>query len=213
MSPRPAPKPPSTNRIVPAAAAAMRAAIGLAGGREVCFVSTVDDDGVIQTARVVARGNVESVLALPGFARRGEMLVHNHPSGLLEPSGADYDVAARVHEEGVGFGIIDNLAAALYVVVEVPRHEAAKRIDPSAVAHDLGPDGAIAREHLRYEDRASQRAGLVMAAIYRALKERLPDTTMISIGHRPTLRQWHDRRLELQRAPGEVGRLVELPAT
>jgi putative ATP-binding cassette transporter len=51
------------------------------------------------------------------------------------------------------------------------------------------------------------------AAIYRALKERLPATTMVSIGHRPTLRQWHDRRLELQRQPGEVGRLVELPAT
>ena len=38
------------------------------------------------------------------------------------------------------------------------------------------------------------------AAIYGALKERLPGTTMVSIGHRPTLRQWHDRRLELRRA-------------
>jgi putative ATP-binding cassette transporter len=47
------------------------------------------------------------------------------------------------------------------------------------------------------------------AAIYTALKQRLPTTTMISIGHRPTLRQWHDRRLELQRKPGETGRLVE----
>jgi putative ATP-binding cassette transporter len=49
------------------------------------------------------------------------------------------------------------------------------------------------------------------AAIYGALKERLPGATMVSIGHRPTLRQWHDRRLELQRRPGEVGKLVELP--
>ena len=49
------------------------------------------------------------------------------------------------------------------------------------------------------------------AAIYGALKERLPGTTMVSIGHRPTLRQWHDRRLELQRRPGEVGKLVEVP--
>src|SRR5688500_42871 len=157
MSPRPAPKPPSTSRILPAAASAMRAAIALAGGREVCFVSTLDDDGVIQTARVVARGNVESVLALPGFARRGEMLVHNHPSGLLEPSGADYDVAVRMHDDGVGFGIIDNLAAELYVVVEVARQDEATRIDPESVARDLGPGGPIAREHLRYEDRASQR--------------------------------------------------------
>jgi putative ATP-binding cassette transporter len=49
------------------------------------------------------------------------------------------------------------------------------------------------------------------AAIYGALKERLPGTTVVSIGHRPTLRQWHDHRLELQRRPGEVGKLVELP--
>jgi putative ATP-binding cassette transporter len=48
------------------------------------------------------------------------------------------------------------------------------------------------------------------AAIYRALKERLPNTTMVSIGHRSTLRQWHEHRIELQRQPGEAGRLVEL---
>jgi putative ATP-binding cassette transporter len=45
------------------------------------------------------------------------------------------------------------------------------------------------------------------AAVYGVLKERLPGTTMVSIGHRPSLRQWHDRRLELRRAPGEVGTL------
>jgi putative ATP-binding cassette transporter len=49
-------------------------------------------------------------------------------------------------------------------------------------------------------------------AVYRALKERLPGTTLVSIGHRPSLRQWHDRRLELTRAPGEVGRLGEVTA-
>jgi putative ATP-binding cassette transporter len=47
------------------------------------------------------------------------------------------------------------------------------------------------------------------AAIYGELKQRLPATTMISIGHRPSLLQWHDRQVELKRAPGEVGRLVE----
>ncbi len=49
------------------------------------------------------------------------------------------------------------------------------------------------------------------AAVYDALKQRLPATTLVSIGHRPTLQKWHDRRLEVQRAPGEVGRLVETP--
>ncbi len=49
-------------------------------------------------------------------------------------------------------------------------------------------------------------------AVYGALKERLPGTTLVSIGHRPTLRKWHDRRLDLRRAPGEIGRLVEAAA-
>ena len=135
----------------------MRAAIRLAGGREVCFVCTLDDDAVLRTARVVARGNVESVLALPGFAQRGEMLVHNHPSGLLEPSDPDYDVAARIHLEGIGFGIIDNDARELYVVVEVPRQNPEIPLDTSAVDADLGPDGAIAKLLPKYEDRPAQR--------------------------------------------------------
>lgn len=45
------------------------------------------------------------------------------------------------------------------------------------------------------------------AAVYGVLKERLPGTTMISIGHRPSLRQWHAQRLELKRAPSETGSL------
>ena len=147
----------------------MRAAIRLAGGREVCFVCGLDDEGVVQTARVVARGDAASVLALPGFARRGEMLLHNHPSGVLEPSGADYDVAARMHDDGVGFGIVDNDARALYVVVEVPRADQTNRLDPVAVARDLGPDGPIALQHARYEDRESQRA--MAAAIARVYND------------------------------------------
>jgi vitamin B12/bleomycin/antimicrobial peptide transport system ATP-binding/permease protein len=50
------------------------------------------------------------------------------------------------------------------------------------------------------------------AAVYKTLKERLPGTTVVSIGHRPTLRQWHERKIELQRGAGEVGKLVEAAA-
>ena len=49
------------------------------------------------------------------------------------------------------------------------------------------------------------------AMVYDELKRRLPDTTMVSIGHRPTLKKWHDRLLELKREPGKVGTLVEVP--
>jgi putative ATP-binding cassette transporter len=49
-------------------------------------------------------------------------------------------------------------------------------------------------------------------AVYEALKQRLPAMTMVSIGHRPSLRQWHDRQVRLERKQGEIGRLVEAPA-
>src|SRR4051812_32998168 len=82
----PATLPKAASRLAPNVAEAIRTAILLAGGREVCFACGVADDGEIVTARVVARGAASSVLALPGFAQRGEMLVHNHPSGDLTPS-------------------------------------------------------------------------------------------------------------------------------
>jgi ATP-dependent DNA helicase DinG len=145
----------------------MRAAIRLAGGREVCFACTVDSTGAIQTARVVARGDIRSVLALPGFANRGEMLVHNHPSGVLEPSGPDYEVATRIADDGIGFGIIDNGAAEIYVVVEVPARSAQTPLDLAGIDRDLGPGGPIAQQHTRYEDRPSQRAmAMEIARLY-----------------------------------------------
>src|SRR5690606_13981129 len=133
----------SLARVSSAAASAMRAAIRLAGGREVCFVGTMDADGVVKAARTVARGDSRSVLALPGFAAAGEMLLHNHPSGWLEPSSADLEVAARVYEQGVGFGIVDNDVTDLYVVVEVPPPVELRALDPQSVAAVLGPDGAV----------------------------------------------------------------------
>jgi ATP-dependent DNA helicase DinG len=146
-----------SERIAPGIRAYLAGEIAAAGGREVSFVAQVDRDGVITAARAVARGTVGMVLALPGVAGRGEMLLHNHPSGHLVPSGADLDVAARLHDGGVGFGIIDNGATELYVVVEVPHDRAVVPIDPFEVIETLGEGGAVARHLGQYEDRRSQR--------------------------------------------------------
>jgi ATP-dependent DNA helicase DinG len=116
-------------RISQSLQAALSTEIAAAGGREVSFVAQVGQDGEITAVRAVARGTVEMVLALPGTAQRGEMMLHNHPGGVLEPSIADLSVAARLHDGGVGFGIINNSATELYVVVEVPKGRAQKRLD------------------------------------------------------------------------------------
>lgn len=146
----------SQDRLAPAARAHLAAEIARAGGREVCFVATLDA-GVVVTVRPVARGTADSVLALPGVARRGEMVIHNHPHGSLEPSHADLDVAARLHDGGVGFGIIDNAATDLFVVVEVPSARPEVRLDPFRVVDCLGQHGPVARALGGYEDRPSQR--------------------------------------------------------
>jgi ATP-dependent DNA helicase DinG len=146
-----------SERIAPGVRALLAGEIAAAGGREVSFVAEVDRDGVVTAARVVARGTVDMVLAVPGAACRGQMLLHNHPSGRLDPSPADLNVAAVLHDGGVGFGIIDNGATELYVVVEVPRDREVRRIDPFDVVDTLGERGPIAGHLGQYEDRRSQR--------------------------------------------------------
>jgi ATP-dependent DNA helicase DinG len=147
----------SVDRLAAPVRELLRAEIATARGREVSFVATLDGDRGIVAARVVARGTVDAVLALPGAARRGEMLLHNHPSGVLEPSGADLSVAARLHDDGVGFGIVDNDVTELYVVVECPRAQPEERLDPIAVARLLACDGPVAAAVGGFEDRPAQR--------------------------------------------------------
>ena len=145
------------SRILPDIQSFLATEIAAAGGREVSFVAVLDGQGRVSAARTVARGTVDRVLALPGVAARGEMLLHNHPSGLLEPSMADLSVAARLHDEGIGFGIIDNAGATIYVVVEVPQDRGETPVDALAVVDQLGEQGQVARLLGQYEDRPSQR--------------------------------------------------------
>jgi len=149
----------SVERLAAAARTLLQDEIAAAHGREVSFVVRADPNGALTEARVVARGTIDAVLALPGVATRGEMLLHNHPSGFLEPSGADLHVAARLHDEGVGFGIVNNDVSTLYVVVECPRARTVIRLDSLEVANLLTESGPVARVlgSAAFEDRPGQR--------------------------------------------------------
>lgn len=149
----------SVERLTAAARTLLEEEIAAAHGREVSFVVRADANGTLTDARVVARGTVDAVLALPGAAQRGEMLLHNHPSGFLEPSGADLHVAARLHDEGVGFGIVNNDVSTLYVVVELPRARTLARLDSLEIANLLTESGPVARVlgTSSFEDRPGQR--------------------------------------------------------
>jgi vitamin B12/bleomycin/antimicrobial peptide transport system ATP-binding/permease protein len=48
--------------------------------------------------------------------------------------------------------------------------------------------------------------------LYRLVRERLPETTVFSVGHRATLRSFHARRLMVQPTGNSAAAIVELPA-
>jgi ATP-dependent DNA helicase DinG len=91
-------------------------------------------------------------------------MIHNHPSGALEPSEADLAVSARLWEEGLGSAITDNDASALYVVVEPPEAEPRTSLDVAALEAAVSPGGALSRVHQDFEDRPGQREMLRLVA-------------------------------------------------
>ena len=75
-------------RLSTEAAGAIRAAIFLAGGREVCCVGTLNVEGEVSSARVVARGGASSVLATTL-----EKVRSRESSVALLPPRSDIDLA------------------------------------------------------------------------------------------------------------------------
>ena len=120
-------------------------------------MADVDEDGVVTAARAVARGTVEMVLALPGAAQRGEMVLHNHPSGRLEPSEPDLGRGGPAARRRHRVRHHQQHGDRLYVVVEVPRAPPVHALDPLAVVEHAGRGRPVAGVLGHYEDRPSQR--------------------------------------------------------
>ncbi|MGQ0563029.1 MAG: helicase C-terminal domain-containing protein [Gemmatimonadota bacterium] len=135
----------------------IKAEIANASGNEVCFVASVGEDGGVTEPRVVARGHKAAVLAAVRDAVPGQLILHNHPAGTLEPSNADLEVASRLYDNGLGFAIVDNNARELYVVIEPALPKEVVPLDLEMVAATLAPGGAISEAHGAYEDRPTQR--------------------------------------------------------
>ena len=144
-------------RLTDEASRRIRAEIDRAGGREVCFLAEVDSRRTIHTPRAVARGNFDAVLVAAKDATQGGVMIHNHPSGVLEPSGADMHVAAALYEDGLGTVIVNNDASDLYVIVEPPAPRELVALDAGELDAVLGPTGPLAAIYDGYEDRPGQR--------------------------------------------------------
>jgi ATP-dependent DNA helicase DinG len=135
----------------------MRQEIARARGNEVCFLAQVGEDGEVREPKPVARGTRDAVLAATRQAEPGMLVIHNHPTGVLEPSAADLAIAAELHGGGIGLAITDNDCSELYVVVEPAEPREQTDLDGDAIDAALGPGGPISRAHPAYEDRPTQR--------------------------------------------------------
>jgi ATP-dependent DNA helicase DinG len=141
---------------LPEAAAALRGAIAEAGGNEVRAIGSLDPEGRVERITVGARGNAEAVPALEAHLGRGDVVVHNHPGGRLEPSTPDFAVASRLGAQGIGFYIVDNQVARVYVVAEPIQVRPLAMLDPGRLSGLLRAGGGLAAVYPDFEERASQ---------------------------------------------------------
>ncbi len=130
-------------------------AIRDAGGNEVFALGSLGEQ-TVEDVRVLARGHRSAVPALLQIPRAAEVVIHNHPSGNLQPSEADLQIASALGERGVGFYIVDNRVERVYAVVEPVREQAARPIDPARAAAVLAPGGVLASSLPGYEHRPQQ---------------------------------------------------------
>jgi len=125
-------------------------------GREVFFVGKVDDRMRVAEVEAFAFGTDQAVPAIIHQAQFGDVVLHNHPSGNLEPSGADIGVASTLGDAGVGSYIVDNGCERVRVVVKVLRPQTVEPLDVAAIADAIGPKGVLARSLEGYEHRPQQ---------------------------------------------------------
>ena len=150
----------------------IREAVAAARGREVVFALSIGEGGVAETARVVARGRPEVVPAPMGRLEHGDLVVHNHPDGNLEPSRADISVAGELAGVGVGSAIVDNDVEHMYVIVEPTTVPPVRPLDVDALAEVLEPDGPLGTVQEGYEYRPAQVD--MLRSVARALNNDVP---------------------------------------
>jgi len=166
---------PITQYLTTEAIDALRAAIIDAGGNEVFLLGTLNEQDRICGVRVLARGNPHAVPALLQVPRPGEVVIHNHPSGVLTPSEPDLQVASALGNNGIGVFIVNNAVTETYVVVEPVRDHAPALLPESEVAAMLAPDGVIAARLSDYEHRPQQ------LAMSRAVTTAFNDATTLTV--------------------------------
>ncbi|MGM0470674.1 MAG: helicase C-terminal domain-containing protein [Bacillota bacterium] len=139
------------------AAANLTAEIKEAQGQEVYCIGRINrDDELIDEIEVVARGNKKAVPVPAAKLKPSEVVIHNHPSGNLEPSEADLNLAAKFGAQSIGFMITNNRVDDLYVVVEPILTGESSELDVAEISQIFAADNSLDRILASYEYRRQQ---------------------------------------------------------
>ena len=139
------------------ALAEIRSEIDDADGREILFIGRSNNDGFVTKVDVAARGSNSSVAAVMHLAQYGDVFIHNHPTGRIEPSDADVEVASVAARSGVASFIIDNQARQIYVLVEPMQPPKLAPISNEKMQKLFDDEGPLSKIVENYEERTEQR--------------------------------------------------------
>lgn len=148
--------PPIKNRFTSKVRVEIKEHIQEAGGHEVFLVGHLNDDGLVDRVEIYARGNEFEAPALMQVAQQGDVVIHNHPSGTLKPSGADTQVASLLGNDGIGFYIVNNDVSDVYAVVEPFAEKEVVPIKSLELTRIIGQQGPISKKLESYEFRPQQ---------------------------------------------------------
>ncbi len=135
---------------------AMKRDIEQAGGNEVFWAGSINEDGLIIDVEVGSRGQRHEVVVNQNLAHEGHVLIHNHPSGFLEPSDADMSIAMNATETSQGFYIVNNEVTEVYVVVEPIKPKKLKLLDEEKSSLYISNGGSLSSLSEHFEERESQ---------------------------------------------------------
>lgn len=144
------------NFIIPDTITSIRDAIEKTNGNEVFMVGRLDGEFLVTDIDVYAMGNKGAVPAILKEAKYGEVIIHNHPDGILDPSETDLEIASYMGSLGVGFYIVDNNVEYLYPVVKVQKERTCEKLSFKELSKQFLPEGNFSKHLHQYECRKPQ---------------------------------------------------------
>jgi len=127
-----------------------------AHGNEVFFIGKLNSDRLVEQVKPIARGNEFAVPIVRQYAESCDVVIHNHPSGVLKPSDNDLYISSQLGEIGISSYIINNDVTEIYVIIEPFEKEQIKFLNIDKISAILAPKGSVSRTLPGYEFRPQQ---------------------------------------------------------